>query len=78
MAGSLKPSTISLRGQNYSSPLVIKLVGFIMGPITILGEDLIIQPEVMAPQVQLRVLTSKVAVVVALPHLDLRHQEMSE
>lgn len=47
-----------------------------MGPITILGEDLIIQPEVMAPQVQLRVLTSKV-VVVALPHLDLRHQELS-
>lgn len=48
-----------------------------MGPITILGEDLIIQPEVMAPQVQLRVLTSKVVVVVALPHLDLRHQELS-
>ncbi len=77
MAGSLKPSTISIRGQNYSIPLVVKLVGFIMGPITILGEDLIIQPEVMAPQVQLRVLTSKVVVVVALPHLDLRHQELS-
>ena len=55
---------------------MVKLVGFIMEPITILVEDPIIQPEVMVPRVQLRVLITKVAVVVALPRLGLKHQEI--